>query len=267
MAGGVALNCSTNWRIKEHGPFEELFIPPAPHDAGTAVGAALVVDGGAAAAASRSNQTPFLGPDYSDADIERAIRDHGVTARRVSDPARTAACLLAGGNIVGWFQGQLEFGPRALGNRSLLADPRRADSRRRMNRSVKRRETFRPFAPSVLAERCGEWFEIGRPSPSYGYMLFACPVKAGMAERIPAVVHEDGTARIQIVDAASNPRYHALIESFERLTGVPLVLNTSFNDSEPIVCSPAHALRTFAATDIDALIVGDYIVDKSGPAD
>lgn len=262
MAGGVALNCSTNWRIKEEGPFETVFIPAAAHDAGTSVGAALILDG-PAVRASRSTQTPFLGPEFSGAEIERAIRSHGLTPRRLVDPAQTGACLLARGFIVGWFQGRLEFGPRALGNRSLMADPRRADSRARMNRSVKRREAFRPFAPSVLKERCDEWFELGRRSASYGYMLFACPVKPGKAEQIPAVVHEDGTARIQVVDAVTNPRYHALIEGFERLTGVPLILNTSFNDSEPIVCSPEHALRTFLSTEIDALILDDYLVEKA----
>jgi carbamoyltransferase len=261
LAGGVALNCSTNWRIKEEGPFETLFIPAAAHDAGTAVGAALIVDS-AAAHASTATQTPFLGPEFSVAEIERAIRRHGCTARRVDDAAQTGACLLARGLIVGWFQGRLEFGPRALGNRSLMADPRRADSRARMNRSVKRREAFRPFAPSVLGERCDEWFEVGRRSASYGYMLFACPVKPGKAEQIPAVVHEDGTARIQIVAAVTNPKYHALISGFERLTGVPLVLNTSFNDSEPIVCSPEDALRTFLNTQIDALILDDYLIEK-----
>lgn len=165
--------------------------------------------------------------------------------------------MVADGNIVGWFQGRMEFGPRALGNRSLLADPRRPDTRAILNRRVKHREDFRPFAPSVLAEHAEDWFDMGPPSPSQEFMLFACPTRPGRAERIPAVIHEDGTARVQIVRRAANPRYHALITHFYQRTGVPLVLNTSFNDSEPIVCTPAHAIATFRGAGLDALFMGD----------
>lgn len=261
LAGGVALNCTTNWRLKEYGVFRHVHIPPAPHDAGTAVGAAFVASGRASGGGHRTPQpSPYLGPEYSDAEIERSLGRAGLPIRRLEDPAAEAAVCLARSEIVGWFQGRLEFGPRALGNRSLLADPRRIENRTRLNESVKRRENFRPFGPSVLVERSAEWFDIGRHSEGYRYMLFACPVKADKVKRIPAVVHQDGTARIQIVEPQANPRYHALIRHFETLTGVPLVLNTSFNDSEPIVCSPDDAIRTFLATDIDVLILGDYVV-------
>ncbi len=263
LAGGVALNCTCNWRIKEEGPFAEVFIPPAAHDAGTAIGAALYLQrNGPRAAAPMPCHSAYLGPEYDDAAIERAIHDHGLAATRDAAAPRRAASLVAAGKIVGWFQGRMEFGPRALGNRSLLADPRRHDSRTRMNRSVKRREGFRPFAPSVLAEPCAEWFHLGRSSPGYRYMLFACPVRAEKAPLIPAVLHADGTSRIQIVEREHNPRFHALIESFAELTGVPMVLNTSFNDREPIVCTPADAVRTFLSTDIDALFLGDYLVES-----
>jgi carbamoyltransferase len=165
--------------------------------------------------------------------------------------------MIADGNVVAWFQGRMEFGPRALGNRSLLGDPRRPDTREIFNQRVKHRETFRPFAPSVLAEHADEWFDVGRPTISHDYMLFACAVKPDKKDRIPAVLHQDGTARVQIVRREANPRYHELVSHFYARTGVPLVLNTSFNDNEPIVCTPAHAIATFRNTLIDALFMGD----------
>jgi carbamoyltransferase len=157
----------------------------------------------------------------------------------------------------------MEFGPRALGNRSLLADPRDPAMRDVLNRKVKHREDFRPFAPSVLEEHAHEWFDLGRASTSYEYMLFACPVRPGRLDAIPAVVHQDGTARVQVVRRAANPMFHALLRRFADRTGVPMVLNTSFNDSEPIVCSPRDALNTFAATGIDALVLGDVHVRRT----
>jgi carbamoyltransferase len=172
------------------------------------------------------------------------------------------AARVAAGHIVGWFQGRMEQGPRALGNRSLVADPRDPGMREMINRKVKHREDFRPFAPSVLAERAREWFELGRESESYRFMLFTCPVRLERAAQIPAVLHIDGTSRVQTVSAVDNPRYHRLISCFESITGVPMVLNTSFNDSEPIVCTPRDALATFAGTNIDAVAIGDYIADR-----
>jgi carbamoyltransferase len=168
--------------------------------------------------------------------------------------------MIADGNIVAWFQGRMEFGPRALGNRSLLGDPRWPDTREIFNRRVKHREEFRPFAPSVLAEHAHEWFEVGQDSLSNDYMLFACPAKPDRRDRVPAVLHCDGTARVQIVRRKANPRFHELLSHFHAQTGVPMVLNTSFNDNEPIVCTPAHAIATFCKTRIDALFMGRVYV-------
>ncbi|GLI92465.1 carbamoyltransferase family protein [Methylocystis echinoides] len=258
LAGGVALNCVTNAMIARNTPFRDIFIPSAPHDAGTAIGAALVAHcAQAGASRPQGGATPYLGPEFTEREILAAVRAAGLTARKCKDAAREAADMVADGNIVGWFQGRMEFGPRALGNRSLLADPRRPDTRAILNRRVKHREDFRPFAPSVLAEHAEEWFDLGPMSKSHEFMLFACPTRPGCAARIPAVIHEDGTARVQLVRRAANPRYHALISHFHKRTGVPLVLNTSFNDSEPIVCTPAHAIATFRGAGLDALFMGE----------
>jgi carbamoyltransferase len=235
-----------------------VFIPSAPHDAGTAVGAALVVHCARQKShPERGNSTPFLGPAFNRREILAAVKSAGLTARRSKSPARDAADMVADGKIVAWFQGRMEFGPRALGNRSLLADPRRPDMRHILNQMVKHREDFRPFAPSVLAERADEWFEIGAHSTSHEFMLFACGVKAGWRDRIPAVLHHDGSARLQLVRRESNPRFHELISCFFARTAVPLVVNTSFNDSEPIVCTPTDAIVTFRKSGIDALFMDD----------
>jgi carbamoyltransferase len=258
VAGGVALNCVTNDLIRQASAYSDIFIPSAPHDAGTAIGAALAVH-----CAERgvrpppSGATPYLGPQFGEREVLAAVKAAGLVPRRSKNAAQEAADMIADGNIVGWFQGRMEFGPRALGNRSLLADPRRPDTRAILNNRVKHREDYRPFAPSVLAERADEWFEIGPHLASHEYMLFACPAKAEFRNRIPAVLHHDGTARVQIVQRAANPRFHELISRFFARTGVPLVLNTSFNDSEPIVCTPAHAIATFRNAGIDALFMGD----------
>jgi carbamoyltransferase len=265
VSGGVALNCVTNELMRKASSFSEIFIPSAPHDAGTAIGAALAVHCAEQRTKPRpSGATPYLGPKFDERKVLAAVQEAGLTARRSRDAAREAAGMIADGNIVGWFQGRMEFGPRALGNRSLLADPRRPDTRPILNRMVKHREDFRPFAPSVLAERADEWFELGSHLASHEYMLFACPTKAGRGERIPAVIHQDGTARVQLVRRESNPRFHELISHFFARTGVPLVLNTSFNDSEPIVCTPAHAIATFRRSGIDALFMGDiYLTSQN----
>jgi carbamoyltransferase len=259
VAGGVALNCVTNTLMRQACTFSEIFIPSAPHDAGTAIGAALAAHC-AERGATRpppSGATPYLGPEFDEREVLAAVKAAGLTPRRCKDAAREAADMIADGNIVGWFQGRMEFGPRALGNRSLLADPRRPDTRAILNRRIKHREDFRPFAPSVLAEHAAEWFKIGPPTASNEYMLFAYAAKADRRERIPAVIHQDGTARVQLVRRDANPCYHDLISRFYARTGVPLVLNTSFNDSEPIVCTPSHAIATFRATGIDALFMGN----------
>jgi carbamoyltransferase len=258
FAGGVALNCVTNGLVRQSGEFSEVFIPSAPHDAGTAIGAAFVVHcAKQKSLPERGNSTPYLGPAFDRREILAAVKSAGFTPRRSKAPARDAADMIADGKIVAWFQGRMEFGPRALGNRSLLADPRRPDMRNILNQRVKHREDFRPFAPSVMAERADEWFEIGAHSTSHEFMLFACPVKAEQRDRIPAVVHHDGSARLQLVRRESNPQFHELISCFFARTGVPLVVNTSFNDSEPIVCTPADAIVTFRKSGIDALFMDD----------
>jgi carbamoyltransferase len=258
VAGGVALNCVTNDLIRHASAYSDIFIPSAPHDAGTAIGAALAVHcAERGARPPPSGATPYLGPQFSEREVLAAVKEAGLTPRRSKNTAHEAADMIADGNIVGWFQGRMEFGPRALGNRSLLADPRRPDTRAILNSRVKHREDYRPFAPSVLAERADEWFEIGPHLASHEYMLFACPAKPEHRKRIPAVLHQDGTARVQLVRRAANPRFHELISRFYERTGVPLVLNTSFNDSEPIVCTPAHAIATFHKAGIDALFMGD----------
>ena len=258
MAGGVALNCVTNEVVRRSGDFSDVFIPSAPQDAGTAVGAALVVHCAKQKhAPERGSATPYLGPEFNRREILAAVKNVGFTPQRSKDPARDAADMIADGKIVAWFQGRMEFGPRALGNRSLLADPRRADMRNILNQRIKHRENFRPFAPSAMAEHAEEWFEVGGQSASHEFMLFACPVKPAQRDRIPAIVHRDGTARLQIVRRESNPRFHELISCFFARTGVPVVINTSFNDSEPIVCTPADAIVTFRKSGIDALFMDD----------
>lgn len=266
LAGGVALNCVTNTLIKEAGIFSEVYIPSAPHDAGTAIGAALALAGSKDRAAHREeNATAYLGPQFTSREILAAVKRAGLTPKHSKTAARDAAEMIADGNVVAWFQGRMEFGPRALGNRSLLGDPRRPDTREIFNRRVKHREPFRPFAPSVLAEHAHEWFEVGQDSRSNDYMLFACPAKPKKRERIPAVLHCDGTARVQIVRREANPRFHELLSHFFAQTGVPLVLNTSFNDDEPIVCTPSHAIATFQNTRIDALFMGNVYLTAQTP--
>ncbi len=265
LAGGVALNCVTNEVVRQSGDFSEIFIPSAPHDAGTAIGAALVVHcAKQRTPPRRSISTPYLGPEFNRREILAAVKSAGLTPRRSKAPAREAADMIADGKIVAWFQGRMEFGPRALGNRSLLADPRRPDMRHILNQKVKHREDFRPFAPSVMAEHADEWFEMGAHSTSYEFMLFAPAVRTGRRARIPAVVHHDGSARVQLVSRQSNPRFHELISCFFARTGVPIVINTSFNDSEPIVCTPTDAIVTFRKSGIDALFMDDMCLTMQG---
>jgi carbamoyltransferase len=261
IAGGVALNCVSNEVVRRSGEFSNIFIPSAPHDAGTAIGAALLVHTAKQKRPpQRGYSTPYLGPAFKRADILAAVKSAGLKARRSKSPAREAARMIADGKIVAWFQGRMEFGPRALGNRSLLADPRLPEMRDILNQKVKHREDFRPFAPSVMAEHADEWFEIGAHSPSHEFMLFAPEVKPEQRDRIPAVVHKDGTARVQLVSRKLNPRFHELISHFFAQTGVPLVVNTSFNDSEPIVCTPTDAIVTFRKSGIDALFMDDVVL-------
>ena len=263
LAGGVTLNCVTNQRIFAGGPFDQLYVQPAAHDAGTALGAATYVWHQELGNARREPMAhAYWGPEFSADDIESALRRRGLRYERTENVERDVARLLSEGNIVGFFQGRMEIGPRALGNRSLLADPRDPGMRDLLNQKVKHREYFRPFAPSVLAEEASRWFEIGKATSASDFMLMAYRVPEPLRSRIPAVLHEDGTSRVQTVRRATNPRFHRLISEFQTITGVPIVLNTSFNDSEPIVCSPDDAVDTFLKTQIDYLAIGDFLVAK-----
>jgi carbamoyltransferase len=261
LAGGVALNCSMNGRLRREGPFEDIYIQPAAGDDGIAIGAAFQLYH-AATGAKRGFELrdAKLGPEYSDADIARVLDLAKIKYESPADVEQRTAELLAEGKIVGWFQGRMEFGPRALGSRSILADPTRPEMKDLLNKYVKHREEFRPFAPSCLEEHAGEYFEDCRYSP---FMLFVYPVKPEMQDRVPAITHIDGTARVQTVSKDVAPRYHRMISEFAKLRGVPMVLNTSFNVmGEPIVNTPTDALRCFFSTGMDALVMGNCVVVK-----
>jgi carbamoyltransferase len=266
LAGGVALNGVANWRAFQASPFVDLFIQPAAGDAGGAIGAALYAYHQQPGARLDRDRvfSPYLGPAYSDGDIETALEASGLAFSRLSDDdlVRDVAQRLAGDQIVGWFQGRMEAGPRALGARSILGNPANPDMKDHINACVKFREEFRPFAPAVLEERADEFFVLdGHSTP---YMLLVPEARPGAAARIPAVVHVDNTGRVQTVSRDVNPRFHELLSALDAATGIPVVLNTSFNvKGEPIVCSPADAVRCFLNTDIDALAIGNYIVEKA----
>lgn len=260
LAGGVALNCVLNERIRKESPFKRIYIQPASHDAGTALGAALYVRHTILEEPRKSPMDHvFLGP-FSESDkIEAKLRSYKIPYQQCSDVAIEAAKLLADGKVVGWFQGRMEWGPRALGNRSILADPRDKSLKDRLN-TIKGRPDFLPFAPSILEERYHEFFEDRELSP---FMLFARKVLPNKREQIPAVLHVDGTARVQTVSIAHNPLYHKLIEHFADITGIPLVLNTSLNrPGKPIVCTIEQAIDCFFNTGLDAIILGDFLVNK-----
>jgi carbamoyltransferase len=291
MAGGVALNCVANGKILEAGMFDDIWIQPAAGDAGGAVGAAyavwhihrgearMVSHTGCADAMSGS----YLGPEFSSKQIVQCIERCKAPAHHYEyfgSLAADVASRLAAGEVGGWFQGRMEFGPRALGNRSIIGDPRDPQMQKRLNLKIKFREGFRPFAPSVLEEDTAQYFELERPSP---YMLLVTPVRkdrqqplpADYAERpmydrlyvvrsdLPAITHVDYSARIQTVSRATNLRYWTLIDAFKRLTGCAVLVNTSFNvRGEPIVCTPDEAYRCFMRTEMDFLVMGDFVLDK-----
>jgi carbamoyltransferase len=262
LSGGVALNSVANGRLLAEGLYDEIYVPPAPHDAGTSLGAAafhhFYTLGGERPAPLRHAS---LARTYDDQTIEQDLVRCGLPFGRCPDPARTAAQLLVAGHVIGWFQGATEFGPRALGNRSILADPRLVDIRDRVNRKVKERESYRPFAPSILASEAGRFFEHVRSSP---FMSFVDRVRPERRSELSAVVHIDGTSRPQTVTAAENPLFFELISHFKTLTGVPAVLNTSFNVAgEPIVNTPADAIRCFFASGLDALVMGRFVLHKA----
>jgi carbamoyltransferase len=264
-AGGVALNCVTNAFLEEHGPFKRTFVMPAPNDGGTSVGACYYIwNHLLGKPRGYVLDSALLGPSCDDKAVELILKKQQAVFNRIEHPEQLAARLVADGNVVAWYQGRMEFGPRALGDRSILADPRRADMPFVLNTKVKHREHFRPFAASVLEEAAGHWFDIPRPSLSNRFMLYAYPVKAEKMGLIPAVTHIDGTCRIQCVSLDENPSYYGLIEEFGRLTGIPMVLNTSFNETEPIICSPEEALNTCRRGGIDHLVIGHFWVRFKG---
>lgn len=259
-AGGVFLNGVANWRIRQDAGFDEVFVHPVSHDAGAALGAGLVAAQRAGEPWSEPFTELFLGVDLGDPDVAALARAAGLCAERVDDPAATAARLIDTGRVIGWVQGRAEIGPRALGARSILADPRRADMKDVVNARVKKREGFRPFAPAVLAEKASEWFAA---DGLFRYMIVVVPVREAKRAVIPAVVHADGTGRVQTVVAATNPKFHALIRAFEARTGVPVVLNTSFNlRGEPMVQTAADAIDCMRRTELDHCLIGDWHVWK-----
>ena len=263
LAGGVIMNSVFNGRIAAEGPFEQVYVPYAADDSGNSIGAALWAsarDGTKIDAAAA--RTPFIGPAYDEAAIERQLAAVKLNPARPADIVAATAKLLADGKIVGWFQGRMEFGQRALGARSILADPRDGRMKERINAAVKFREAFRPFAPAILAEEAQNWFEMKR-SIEVPYMEKVLSVRPDRRQQIPAVVHADGTGRLQTVDKAMNPTFHRLIETFGKTTGVPILLNTSFNiNNEPIVELPADAIRTFYSSGLDALAIGPFLLTK-----
>ena len=260
MAGGVALNCVMNARIRDAGLFRKVWVQPAAGDAGTALGAALWIDWrGRKGQKSWAMEHAFLGPEYSAEEIETFLKRGKITYRKLDNVAGEAASLLAQDKILGWFQGRMEFGPRALGGRSILASPLSPDMQQRLN-GIKDREDFRPVAPVVLEEEAANWFVRADVSP---FMLFVYDVAADKAARIPAVRHVDGTARIQTINRGQNPLYYDLVKAFQRLTGVPVLVNTSFNTrSEPVVCTPRDAVECFWTSPIDALVIGPFVLEK-----
>jgi carbamoyltransferase len=262
MAGGVALNCVMNARLRDRGPFRRLWVQPAAGDAGTAMGAALWIDARERGADCRPWQMDhaFLGPSYRDEEIEDFLRWTKLSYRRLTDIPGEAADILARDRIIGWFQGRMEFGPRALGARSILASPIHAEMQARLN-DIKEREDFRPVAPVVLEEDAGEWFVDAGVSP---FMLFVHDVRPDKVDRIPAVRHVDGTARIQTIRRSQNPVYYDLLKAFRDRTGVPVLVNTSFNTrGEPIVCAPRDAIESYLTSPLDALVIGSYLLEKS----
>lgn len=266
MAGGCALNSLANGKISSRTPFDRLYFQPAAHDGGGALGSALYVyHHQLGRPRSFVMKHAYWGPAYDESHCRAAAEAAGLRPYRVSDeelPGRVAS-ELANGKIVAWFQGRMEWGPRALGHRSFLADPRRADMKEVINRKIKLREPFRPFAPSILAEASERYFGTRHEAP---FMITVFPVLEQRKQEIPAVVHVDGTARPQLVEKSINPRYHALISAFAQQTGVPVLLNTSFNVQEPIVCTPEDAVKTFLATDVEFLVMENLLIARPGVA-
>jgi carbamoyltransferase len=263
LSGGVALNSVMNGKILLHTPFKRVFVQPAAGDNGTAVGVCYQIYNGILdRPRSFVMEGAYTGPEFSDEEIRVELEKSGLAYESYSDRdiTRRAAQDIADGAVMGWFQGRMEFGPRALGNRSIVVDPRRADMKEILNERIKKREPFRPFAPSILEERVADYFEQTHPAPT---MLMVYQVREEKRAEIPAVTHVDGSGRLQTVSAEVNLRYHQLISDFGELTGVPVVLNTSFNENEPIVCTPRHAIDCFLKTRMDVLYLGNHAVRRA----
>ncbi|MES2604943.1 MAG: carbamoyltransferase C-terminal domain-containing protein, partial [Pseudomonadota bacterium] len=271
VAGGCGMNSVANGKIALKTPFSKVYVQSAAGDAGGAIGAAFSVWHQLGNKTRWHMDHAYWGPSASSDEITGLLRERAADIEAaqcrvelVSDETelcRRTAIAVEQGLVIGWFQGRMEWGPRALGNRSILGDPRRADMKDILNLKIKRRESFRPFAPSVLREAVGEWFEQDGDVP---FMMQVFQIRTDKRARIPAVTHVDGSGRLQTVDAATNPRYHKLISAFRELTGVPMVLNTSFNENEPVVCRPQEALDCFLRTKMDVLVLGDHLIERQG---
>jgi carbamoyltransferase len=273
LAGGCAQNSVANGKVYRNTPIRKLYVQAAAGDAGGALGAALVAWSRLSPnTRAQPMDHAYWGPGYDDAECAAALdtraselRAAGCVQEKLDTEdalCRKVASLIAQGRVIGWFQGRMEWGPRALGNRSIVCDPRRGDMKELLNAKIKRRESFRPFAPSILRESVSEWFEVDDDVP---FMTHVYPIRAEKRSQIPAVTHVDGSGRLQTVTRESNARYYRLIEAFRDLTGVPIVLNTSFNESEPVVCTPAEALDCFVRTNMDCLVLGDRVVLRPAP--
>ena len=271
LSGGVALNCVANQQILETGWFDEVFIQPAANDAGTALGAALIIAQEHLTTHHIPNGTfsPYSNVSFTNDSYDEILKNNSAIICTKSDDIFTdTARIVANGGIIAWFQGGMEVGPRALGHRSIIADARNLNTLRKINDQVKLREIFRPLAPVILKEKALEWFDIdekwiNQTNSPYLYMLTTANVKQDKKHLIPSVIHYDDTARVQIVDKELSPQFHQLITAFEQLTGVPILTNTSFNIQEPIVCTPQDAINTFLRSNMSALIMGDYIITKN----
>ncbi|MEO5500576.1 MAG: carbamoyltransferase C-terminal domain-containing protein, partial [Ginsengibacter sp.] len=265
IAGGVAQNSVANGKIKRNTPFTNVYIPSAGHDAGISIGAALYVNHQVLQQPRNAAiKSAFTGSRYDNETIKRLLAERNIEFTELPDEVlfdRITDCLIDGG-VVGWFSGRAEFGPRALGGRSIIADPRRKDAKEILNKKIKKRESFRPFAPSILKEYVSQYFEYTDEVP---FMEKVFPIKKSMHEIIPAVTHVDGTGRLQTVDKEISPRYYQLIENFRQKTGIPILLNTSFNENEPIVNSPLEALDCFLRTDMDMLVMENIAVIRNVP--
>ncbi len=271
MAGGVALNSVANGRILRETPFEEIYIHPAAGDGGGAVGAALYAYNVLLGKPRKFvMEHAYWGKRYGEGEIADFLRAHNIPFKHIEDDAKLFSLLvdkLTAGKVIGWYQGRFEWGPRALGNRSILADARNPEMKEIVNSKIKFREPYRPFAPSVLVEHTADYFELEEPKKHYParYMLYVVPVKPAKHEVLPAITHVDGTGRLQTVFREYNPRYYGLIETFGQATGVPVVLNTSFNlKGEPIVTTPANAWNTFSRSEMDAMVLENFLVEKPG---